>query len=282
MHNNFIVPSALTAFTHLLVVLCFFLFKDDYGVEALAYSILTIHSIELAILLIFYRSRTNLYSSLNFSKIKPVIHECKWLGSAALLFYSTQVIDQSMASSLGTGSMSSLSFGTKIVNFINAIFASGLGVVLIVFNSESIAKKEFSEAYNRTVSLSAITMLFGFIVSVFIFIFSEFIIEFVYFRGEFLLNQALVVDEVQKMFAWQIPFFITSTVGVRLLNAKFKAKVNLIIVAINFIINIIGNFVLMKAFGVAGIALSTTLVYASSCIMVFAYLYYLKREERNE
>jgi putative peptidoglycan lipid II flippase len=58
-------------------------------------------------------------------------------------------------------------------------------------------------------------------------------------------------------------------IGVRLLSALAKNSALMALSAINLLVNIIGNYVLMQFLGVAGIALSTSIVYAISTGMIF-------------
>jgi len=83
-------------------------------------------------------------------------------------------------------------------------------------------------------------------------------------RGAFTANDVKLVGRVQSFYALQIPFYLVSILVVRLISAVQRNRLLLWASAINLIINVTLNYVLMRWIGVAGIALSTTLVYIFS------------------
>ena len=74
---------------------------------------------------------------------------------------------------------------------------------------------------------------------------------------------------VTACFALQIPFYVAGILGVRLLNALGMSRSIMLICAANLLVNVLGNLLLMRWMGVAGIALSTSLVYLVSFAQVF-------------
>jgi putative peptidoglycan lipid II flippase len=61
--------------------------------------------------------------------------------------------------------------------------------------------------------------------------------------------------------------------GVRLLSSLGLNKIIMLISFLNLIVNIIGNFILMSYYGVAGIALSTSIVYIFSFVSVYISIF---------
>ena len=62
----------------------------------------------------------------------------------------------------------------------------------------------------------------------------------------------------------QIPFYILGIMGVQLLHAVSANRILMWISIANFFTNIVGNYVFMRYWGVAGIALATAIVYLLS------------------
>ena len=100
-------------------------------------------------------------------------------------------------------------------------------------------------------------------------LFSEPMVRVVFERGSFNASDTRVVSVVTACFALQIPFYVAGILGVRLLNALGKGRSIMLICAANMLVNVFGNLILMRWMGVAGIALSTSLVYLLSCVLVF-------------
>ena len=75
---------------------------------------------------------------------------------------------------------------------------------------------------------------------------------------------------VQALFALQIPFYVLGIIGVRLLSATGGNRLLMWISIGNFVTNIVGNYVFMQFWGVAGIAFSTSLVYVVSSGVIYS------------
>ena len=69
-------------------------------------------------------------------------------------------------------------------------------------------------------------------------------------------------------FALQTPFYAIGILGVRLLNALGRNQLLMWFSVVSLAVNVGGNLLLMKVLGVAGIALSTTIVYLVSALLV--------------
>jgi putative peptidoglycan lipid II flippase len=91
-------------------------------------------------------------------------------------------------------------------------------------------------------------------------------------RGAFGAADTIVVGRVQAFLALQIPFYLLSAMGVRVLSALKRNSLIMWVSGVSTTLNIILNWILMKYAGVAGIALSTSLVYLVSCSLIFASL----------
>ena len=98
-----------------------------------------------------------------------------------------------------------------------------------------------------------------------------------YQRGAFSAADTDVVAGVQIALALQLPAILMAVVILRLLTAMQLAWARSAGGIGNLVLDIVFNYWLMKRFGVAGIALSTSLV----CILSTTFLgWYLRRELR--
>ena len=89
-------------------------------------------------------------------------------------------------------------------------------------------------------------------------------------HGAFGPGDTAVVATVLAMYAIQIPFFVTSRVFYRFLVAMRRTDLVLYCGVINLGLDIVLNLVLMRWYGVAGIALATSLWTVST----FLFLWY--------
>lgn len=98
---------------------------------------------------------------------------------------------------------------------------------------------------------------------------SKLIVQILFERGSFTPENTQLVSQIQILYALEIPFFIASIFVVRLINS---IGINHYLAwgsAINLIANIIGNYVFSIWLGVAGLALSTSLVHFISFVFLY-------------
>ena len=198
-----------------------------------------------------------------------VIRQFAPMMAGAFLMSSSLVIDQSMASMLGPGSVAALNYGSKVVALILGIGSMALGTAVLPYFSRMVARNEWAgvrhtlRTYLRLILIVTLTLTGGVV------LFSEPMVRVVFERGSFNASDTRVVSVVTACFALQIPFYVAGILGVRLLNALGKGGSIMLICAANMLVNVFGNLILMRWMGVAGIALSTSLVYLLSCVLVF-------------
>jgi putative peptidoglycan lipid II flippase len=96
--------------------------------------------------------------------------------------------------------------------------------------------------------------------------FSEPLVRLFFERGAFTLADTWRVSQVQALFLLQIPFYFLGILMVRLISSLNMNHILMQAAIINLLSKIVLNYLFMQRLGAAGIALSTTLVYAVSFI----------------
>jgi putative peptidoglycan lipid II flippase len=191
---------------------------------------------------------------------------------SAVLMSGSTVIDQVMASWLGSGSVAALNFGNKIPAFLSGIGITALGTAVLPHFSRLVAIGDHAalrhtiKTYARLILLITVPVTAAFIVS------SEWLVRLVFERGAFHHADTLLVARIQQMYLLQVPFFVLGILGVRVLVAMSKNHLLTIMALVNLVVNVIGNLVFMRWFGVSGIALSTSVVYIVSMSMILVLL----------
>ncbi|MGB8845706.1 MAG: lipid II flippase MurJ, partial [Terracidiphilus sp.] len=100
------------------------------------------------------------------------------------------------------------------------------------------------------------------------------LVRIAYQHGRFGPHDTAIVATVLAMYAVQIPFYVTSRVYYRFIVAMRRTDLVLYCGLLNLGLDIVLNLVLMHWFGVAGIALATSLWTVST----FFYLWYWSRK----
>jgi putative peptidoglycan lipid II flippase len=99
-------------------------------------------------------------------------------------------------------------------------------------------------------------------------VFSKPLVRALFQRGAFTATDTDLVSQVQVCYLIQIPFYVAGLLFVQFLSSIRRNHVLMYGSALNLVLDVVLNLVLMKVWGIAGIALSTSIVYVVS----FAFL----------
>ncbi len=183
-----------------------------------------------------------------------------------VLMSSSLVIDQAMAASLGSGDVSVLHYGGKLISVVLAVVAISLSTVLFPRFAHLIAAGRARELM-RTFTLYAGGIVLLSLPGIAILaLFSEPLVRLLFERGAFTPEATLAVSRVQMWLLLQIPFYVVVMLGARVLSALDANATLLRISALNVAVNVVGNYLLMRQFGVSGIAMATSVMYLVATI----------------
>jgi putative peptidoglycan lipid II flippase len=182
-------------------------------------------------------------------------------------------VDQSMAAMLPPGSVSALSYARKIVTVLVVVGAIPLGAAALPYFSEMAAKQDWASCRRTLRTYSGLVALVTVPATVGLFLFAQPLVRILFQRGAFTAHDTLIVARTEAWLALEIPFYVLGTLGVRLVSALKRNGVLMGIAAWNTALNAVLNWILMRRYGVAGIALSTSIVYVVSCTLIFFSTY---------
>src|SRR5947209_3376182 len=193
---------------------------------------------------------------------------------------STTVVDQSMAAMLPAGSVAALSYAKKIVTAVLAIGATALSTAALPYFSKMAVEDDWHGCRHTLKRYSALVASTAVPFTVVLIVFSRPLVRLLFQRGAFTGMDTELVSWVQICYSIQIPFYIVGMLFVRFLTSIRRSDVLMYASAINLALDVILNLVLMRRMGVAGIALSTSLVYLVSCLFLAACSVRLLAQER--
>lgn len=185
--------------------------------------------------------------------------------AGAILMSATTLVDQTMAAWLPVGSVSALSYGTKVSSVIMTVGAMALSTTLLPHLSALVARAEWTTLRQLERRLRWLLLSTTIPVTIVLVYFSAPIVELLFERGAFSAVETATVSRVQAAYVLQVPGHLLGILYVRLISALQANRLLTIGAAINLVVNIGLNVVFMRRYGVAGIALSTAAVYAVSC-----------------
>lgn len=273
--ERFVVGALAPVMVPVAALASLLLFGNKWGIFSLAVGTVVGYLLQCILLAVALKKHhIRLYPQWHgmTPELKRVITQYSPMVAGAFLMSSTGLVDQIMAAMLVPGSVAALSYGNKIVSFAVGLGAMAIGTAVLPHFSQMAANGDLSgirhtlKIYTRLILIATVPL------TVILFFMSENIITFLFERGAFVEKDTHLVAQAQSFYVLQIPFYILSIMFVRLLSAFAENSVLMKICMVNFIVNILGNYILMKLFGVAGIALSTSIVYLSSFILIFISL----------
>lgn len=196
-----------------------------------------------------------------FSQYAPMI-------GATIVMGASVIVDQSMAASLGAGSVSILNYGFRLVAFVTAMGPTVVSTAVFPHFSRMVAVGDWDQLRHSLKTVLGTLLLCSVPVTIVLLIFSEPLVRVILQRGAFAEADTKLVAAVQRMALLQIPLAVLIAPMARLVSA-LKANQHLLWAAlIHLLANVVLDYILMRAMGVAGIALATLFV----AFIYFCYL----------
>jgi putative peptidoglycan lipid II flippase len=180
------------------------------------------------------------------------------------------LVDQSMAAMLPAGSVSALAYANRFVSVIVTLLAGAVSSAVVPHFSRMIAHRDWPGCRNTLHTWVRLTALVSTPIALALIAGSHWLIRLTFQHGVFGPSDTALVTPVLAMYAIQIPFFVSSRVFYRFLVAMRRTDLIFYCGALNLALDIILNLVLMRWFGVSGIALATSLWTVST----FLFLWY--------
>lgn len=272
--NKFFHSTIVQVFVPIITIINVLLFKDFFGETILVWSMLigTLLSFFYLILM------TKKFSLLKFAKVKIndntrlMIRQYPPKVTSAILTGINPFVDKMFAAQLVVGSVASINYGVKLPTILTALLMLALGKVFLPYFSRAIVDDK-KKAYFRLFSVLKVVFISAFFVSAIFYFWSHEIIELLFERGEFTSNDTLVVGNIQKIAFLYVPFYLCTLICVKFLTADNKNKFMAWVSFWNLVINLTMNFILIKAYGLYGLVMSTTIVYIISSLIYFTYTY---------
>lgn len=263
-------PSAATLAVP-LSILAAVLLLPHWGAYTLAGGVLAGTATQCALLATALRRRRLPVAPLS-GRISPdlriVLGQYAPLLVGSLLAGATAIIDSSMAAALPSGSVATLNFGSKIVLGLVTVGTYALGAALLPHFSEMVARGQWAELRAALHRYSRLVLGVAVPVTAMIVIASQALIRILFERGAFTAADTADAAFVQAAFALQLPFVLGGVLFVRVLSSMRRASVMMWGAMITLPLDIVLNLLLMPYLGIAGVALSTSIVYAVSFVFL--------------
>lgn len=206
-------------------------------------------------------------------ELRLVLAQYAPLALGTFLNSGRSLVDQAFASSLGDGRVSVLFYGNRVVALATGVIAVAVGTAILPYFSRQVADGDLV-ALRRTIKVwfvlvgSAASVL-----TLILVVLSDDLVALMFQGGEFSQADTDIVTAVQRAYLLQLPLFAVGVIAVRAVSALGRNSILLWGAAINLGLNVILNFFFVELFGVLGIALATSAVYAVSVVYILLMLW---------
>lgn len=273
-HNKFFASQIRQVLSHIpTIIVCLFLYKR-YGYISLGYGLLLGGMSRLIIELFFvdwkYRFKPRIIINRDifaFFKAFPATFIAEGVIDLNMM------IDKIMASTLATGTISVLNYGSRLTNVFSGLVSTSLATAFYPKMSELIAKKEFeklSSAVNTLINLYCLIII---PISIGCIIFRTEIVSVAFQRGEFDGSSVIKTAGSFSCYASGLFFLASNTIFNNILYSYGETKKTMYVSIFNLIINVFMNLVLISTFKANGLAVATSI---AAILTFFIRIFYLR------
>ena len=196
------------------------------------------------------------------------------LVTATAITYVSPLLGQWMASFLGPGAVSHLGYANRLTAGIISLVTSALAPAILGFYAHRLAVYGTPAIRQPFVEMTRACAWVGCLMTLGVWQTSDFLIGLVYLHGHFTTRDADQVRALVDYYALTFPLLLAASSANTLIFALSKNWILVPICSAVLVANVVGNIVLMGWLGINGIALSSSLTYALSMLLMNAYLQY--------
>lgn len=283
--ERFALAAAAPVMTAIVTVVTLLVAGGVWGIYALAVGTVVGGALEAAVLAwSLKRQKFSLLPRWHGvdNALRQVVSQSVPMIAGAFLMSSTLLVDRSMAAMLGSGSVSALNYGTKITILVQGVSSLALGTAVLPHFSRMVAAGDWGGIRHTLKTYSGLILALTVPLTLLLAYFSEPLISSLFQRGAFNAGDVRLVSKIQALFVLQIPAYVLSIMVVRLISSVKANRLLMWGAAISFLLNVALNYLFMQWLGVAGIALSTSIVIVLSfCYLTAALLATLRNREQS-
>jgi putative peptidoglycan lipid II flippase len=280
--DRFALPALAPVATPAIIILGTLFLSSRLGIWAMVYATLAgalIHAGVVAWMMDAHGYRFRLHWHGATEATREVAHQYGPVLLSGVVASGGLLVDQSMAAMLPAGSVSALAYANRFVSVVITLLAGAVSSAVVPHFSRMIAHRDWTGCRHTLRTWVRFTALVSTPIAVALIFGAHLLIRVTFQHGVFGPPDTALVTPVLAMYALQIPFFVSSRVFYRFLVAMRRTDLIFYCGALNLALDIILNLVLMRWFGVAGIALATSLWTVSTFLFLWYWTWKLLPED---
>lgn len=182
------------------------------------------------------------------------------------------VVDQMMAATLPAGSIAALNFAIKLHSMLTQMFIMVISRAVLPFFAQQVADND-PNALTTTYRLTIRNVLLLLLpLSALITAFGVPIVQVLFQRGAFSADSTVATAGAWIAYTIGLPFQAVGILTARVYNALQDNRTLMYVSGASIVLNILLNWIGMRLWGHVGIALSTSVVYACTTVILVARL----------
>ena len=278
-HRKFWIPCIALAIRSCVILISILFLKLQFGIYSIAFAYIAGEFIYFLLLLITTKK------ILNFSLKWNLGNKTEMFGFLKVAFFQTayisfvginHLINKTMASYVGIGSVTILEYSEKIYFIFYNLLPFVFSKVLLTHWSVLFYEQQVKELKNHVIKMAKLILLISIPICIILYFLKDQITELVFLRGNFPISSISITS---KLVGLQMILLIPSILNIvftKYILVLKATKVLFLISIARTIINIIGNIIGIKLFGLAGILLSTIFQFSLVSIVLFIIIMKLK------
>jgi putative peptidoglycan lipid II flippase len=262
--KRFYIAAIAPALTPLVIIVFLFCWSSSVGVYALALGTTAGMAAEMLVLgaAVHYLRYPVAPPPMATPSAAPAIHaQYRALLASSVLMGGSAFINQAIAATLGPGGISIFNFGTRLITVLLAIGPMSLSTIILPSLSEISAGRDWGRLRRSVARYVLVSLAIVIPVTVGLISFSEPIARLLFHRGAFGEADTKAVAVVQACSLLQLPIATVLAIATRLVASLKANQVLLRCSVFGIFANAVLDYVLMRRYGIAGIAVATTVVW---------------------
>ena len=274
--RHFAYAAAVPAVTPVASILALVLYAQQYGVLALAVGTLAGGCLEAVLAGAGVRrlgyAVLPKWSGMT-SALRQVAEQYAPLIAITVVMTGSALIDQGMAAQLGSGSVSALSYGTRLLGVLIVIGPTAVGTAVLPHIS-SAAVRGKPDAVRRALRSYGLCVAAVVLPATALLVyFSEPIVRVLFQQGAFNAETTHLVATLQKASLLQLPAAVLLALEIRMTSAWKANRVLYRVAALSLVLTFALDLIFMRWLGVIGIALAGVLIRLVSGLYLSCKIY---------
>jgi putative peptidoglycan lipid II flippase len=285
--QKFALPALAQAIVPILAILSLLVMARQIGIYAMAIGMCVGQIANLLIVGHYVRKEgftifpevfpSTIRKMINGSseQLKSLLSQYTPLVFSSLFVSFALPVNNAIAASLSSGSVSAFNLGTKFIVFFTGLIGTGISTVMLPYFSSYFTRNRIMDVRRELSFFLFLATAIPIPLTIIMYFFTGLAVRLIFGGGVFTMDDMGTVTRVVEYGIIQLPFYCTNMLFAKFANAKRKNTLIMISSFLGLVLNVILNFVFIGRMGVSGIALASSLsvMFSTALFIVVGHRY---------